>query len=131
MNHDETIEVYEKIKLVTSRCEQLRDLIRNDVASCGGTITHRDGKRSLGLEETVKRHIDFREAETIITHIDDWTDAITVRKSAIENLVKKMVPDGAPRGSKGEAIRGFYERLDQAGAVSVVPEFRLELRIEK
>jgi hypothetical protein len=131
MTHDETIEVYEKIKLVTSRCEQLRDFIRNDVASCGGKIVHRDGRRSLELVEVTKREISFEEAKPVLCEIEGWEQGIVVRKTMIESIVKDNVPSDSPRGSKGKAITDFYERLDAAGAVSVVPEFRLELHTEK
>jgi hypothetical protein len=121
-------------KLVASRCEQIQDQLRNEVASRGGIVKHSDGKRYLEMVETTKRTINVDEDSLPILKNamgEDWTLAMRVTKTDAEKIIKDNVLDGAPRGSKGKAVKAFYERLDDVGSVSVVPEFRLEIHTEK
>ncbi len=119
-------DVLECAKLVEGVATRAREMIKADVVAHGGTLPTTDG-RELRTVETKRRDIAYAPAWPILRETipsDTLCECVSVSKTKIEEAVKSMVG----RGQKTKAVKEVMDRLEQAGAITIHPILRLEVR---
>lgn len=109
------IDIMERVKLIETFCERMRDAIKLAVISEGGEWSDADGN-TLRLKQEERREILYAAGAAILAELGDrFPEAIKVSKTKAEEIVKA----NAPRGMKSLAVQRMMDRLFEAGAVKI------------
>jgi hypothetical protein len=125
LTSEEMLTLHQTAKAVGRMAETISNLIRLQVAQRGGSV-EADGWE-LAIKETRRREINVLRGREVLP--DEmgaiaYTEALRISNSDVEKAVKDAAP---PRG-KAAAVKRLWDRLDEAGAVVVTFQERLELR---
>jgi hypothetical protein len=125
LNSPQKVELLRKATAVAALAGDVRDAIKSYVRLHGPI----EGETHVvSLETTEKRNLDTLKAWPVLEQLDfdDETTAgiVSIRLSALEDAVAKA----APKRGGAKAIRELRAKLDEAGAVTLIPEHRLTVR---
>jgi hypothetical protein len=123
---DAFIKIFDRIKLVQGWSDNIRDLVKVEVAGNGGSMASSDG-RELRIVEQSQRQIDFEAAWDTLRHVipdGKRSQCFSVHKGAVEEVIKSS----AGRGNKGKAVKKVMEKLESSGAIKTKTIHRLEVK---
>jgi hypothetical protein len=117
--------LFDRLRLAEKACEDIRGLVRAEVARAGGTLAI-EGGRELRLTEQRQRRILPSALSILIQTLghSGAQECLTVSKTKVE----KAVGETAPRGKKSERIKQFLAVLEDDGHVGETIVERLEVR---
>ncbi len=121
------VELLDRAKLLEHQIDMAKDLVKAEVARCGGAMDCGDGTE-LAIATTARRKMKWsKEAEAIAL---GNLDADVVRECLTPSITQlhKAAMAAAPRGQKGKLANEFIQSFDDAGCVTVAHSESLEHR---
>ena len=123
-SEDGVAELLDRVKVVEQCCEQARAGIKACVIGAGGSLRTSDG-RELYIDHRELKSIDVAAGLPVLEETIGREALLPLLKVGKGDVEKAVV---APRGQKKARLEKLWSDLDQAGAMKITTQERLEVR---
>lgn len=124
--HANLLNVLDRVKLVRKALDEAEDMIRAEVGCSPGKVLKGDDGRELHLVTQEHTKISFARGEPVLRQAlgEALGECVEVKKTKVESAVRSH----AERGEKKAAVEELFKKLEESGALSKEPVYRLEVK---